>query len=250
MRKGFTLLELLVSISIVAVLAALLMPALRAARLASSKAISAHSLRNLATAGRCYLNEHDNNFWSEYEYQPGGCMWWWGWESNASLGHQDGQRYLDYTRGPLGPYAIASSNVKTDPALLAYSPRLKPKYQNGNYGYGYNTLLAHDPGDYSKPRNAIQCPTPSQVVMFATCAQVNTFQPPASPKNPMVEEFYFIYDSAANSRINKTVHFRHGGKALVAFLDGSVREVGMSGSNDPRMPSAEIGSLSSNLLTW
>jgi hypothetical protein len=72
--------------------------------------------------------------------------------------------------------------------------------------------------------------------MFATCAQINTFQPPATEARPMIEEFYLV-DS-----LNTTVHFRYGGKALAVMLDGSVRELAMDPSTlDARMPDAQIG---------
>jgi hypothetical protein len=91
-----------------------------------------------------------------------------------------------------------------------------------------------------KPHNALQVTLPSQMVVFATCAQVNTFQTPASPRNPMIEEFYMINDTTTSA------HFRHGRDALAAFLDGSVRELSMDtdmqpGSLDTRIPSANIG---------
>lgn len=155
----------------------------------------------------------------------------------------EGQRTVDYSLGPLGPYASASGGVKTDPAFLQYAPRLKPKYSNGNYGYGYNTVLSVDSsGTTSKPRTSLQVANHSQMVVFATCAQVNAFQAPASVNNPMIEEFYMVNDTQT------TVHFRHGRKALAAFLDGSVRELDMTldmvpGSQDMRIPSANIGRL-------
>jgi prepilin-type processing-associated H-X9-DG protein len=122
---------------------------------------------------------------------------------------------------------------------------LKPKYQNGNYGYGYNTVLAAD--STGKPRNALQVVLPSQMVVFATCAQVNTFQAPATAKNPMVEEFYMISDTQT------TAHFRHGRNAMAAFLDGSVRSLSMDadmqpGSQDMRIPSANIGCFNTNYV--
>ena len=230
MKKGFTLVELLVVIAIIAILVAVLFPAFSAAKVASSRAISAHSLEQLIVAGHSYLNDNNHTFWKYSEFTTdGGTMWWYGWESNQSrFSTAEGQRTLDLTRGPLGPYAIASGGVKTDPAFLQYNPRLKPKYKNGNYGYGYNTLLVGE--------NSLQFDSPGSIIVFATCAQVNTFQSPASSSNPMVEEFYMINNTQT------TVHFRHGGKALAAFLDGSVREMEMSpGTRDNRLPSANIG---------
>ena len=157
----------------------------------------------------------------------------------------EGKRTCDYSKGPLGPYAIASGGIKTDPAFLQYSPRLKPKYKDGNYGYGYNILLVAD--STGRPRNALQVDAPSQTIVFATCAQVNAFQAPASSKKPMIEEFYMISDTQT------TAHFRHGRDALAAFLDGSVRALSMDaamrpGSQDKRIPTANIGMFNSSYV--
>jgi hypothetical protein len=76
---------------------------------------------------------------------------------------------------------------------------------------------------------------------------VNTFESPASPNNPMIEEFYLINDTQV------TAHFRHGRHALAAFLDGSVRALSMDtdmqpGSQDMRIPSADIGILNTSYV--
>ena len=245
MKKAFTLIELLVVIAIVAVLVGLLMPVLSAAKAATARAISVRSLSQLMVAGRLYLNDHDNTFWQYEQFTATGTMWWFGFETWQSQSMPEGQRTCDYTQGPLGLYVMASGGVKTDPAFLEYSPRLKPKYQNGNYGYGYNSVLAS--GSNGLPHNALQVTTPSQMIVFATCAQVNTFEAPASPANPMIEEFYIIDDT------EKTAHFRHGGNALAAFLDGSVRSLSMAtdmlpGSQDMTIPSANIGTFKTNYV--
>lgn len=234
--RAFTLVELLVAITVIAVLLAILLPVIRQVRLSSWRAVSVHSLRQLATGGANYLAEHDGQFWKYREDSKEGTTWWFGFEPAWNAGLGEGERMLDLTRGPLGPYAIASGGVKTDPAFMEFSPRHKPKFKNGNYGYGYNALL----GGGSMGRKAIprlaMFQHPGQIVMFATCAQVNTFQAPASPGNPMIEEFYLIDDRET------TVHFRYGGKALAAMLDGSIRELPMEPSTlDIRLPEAQIG---------
>jgi prepilin-type N-terminal cleavage/methylation domain-containing protein len=244
-KKAFTLLELLVVIAIIAILSGLLMAAVSRAKMASARAISAHSLSELIAGGHFYLKDNDNLFWPYRQNVSGGIQWWFGFESSASAGMKEGKRTCDYSRGPLGPYASASGGIKTDPAFLAFSPRLKPKYQNGNYGYGYNVALVAD--STGAPRNAMSVEDPSQMIVFATCAQVNTFQAPASGKKPMVEEFYLLDPT------QKTMHFRHGRDALAAFLDGSVRPLSMDqdmqpGSQDIRMPSANIGIIKSSYL--
>ena len=245
MKRAFTLIELLVVIAIVAILLGILFPVLSAARVSSARVISVQSLSQLMTGGRLYLNDNNNTFWPYQQTTSNGMQWWYGLESFQSMGLPEGQRFVDYSQGPLGPYVMTAGGVKTDPAFLQYSPRLKPKYKDGNYGYGYNTVLATD--STGKPRNAMQVTSPAEMVVFATCAQVNTFQSPASPKNPMIEEFYMISDTEV------TAHFRHGGNALAAFLDGSVRPLSMAadmqpGSQDMRIPSANIGILKTSYV--
>jgi len=244
-KKAFTLIELLVVIAIIAIVSGLLMTAVSRGKVASARAISAHSLSEMIAAGNLYRAEHDNTFWPYRQNVDGGVQWWFGFEAFASVGLPEGKRTCDYSKGPLGGYASASGGVKADPAFQQFSPRLKPKYANGNFGYGYNILLAADSA--GAPRNAIRIEDPSQMIVFATCAQVNTFQSPASSKRPMIEEFYMI------DHTQKTAHFRHGSDALAAFLDGSVRPLSMevdmvSGSLDARMPSSNIGVFKTNFV--
>jgi prepilin-type processing-associated H-X9-DG protein len=81
---------------------------------------------------------------------------------------------------------------------------------------------------------------PSDTAVFADSAQVNTFQAPASPDNPMLEEFYYV----STNRFEATAHFRHSGRANVVFYDGHVdAERPATGSLDNRMPNEVVGRL-------
>jgi len=236
-KRAFTLIELLVVVAIIGILCVLMAPALIASRVAASKAMSAQTLHQLLAAGQGYLGDHSNTFWQycDDNSDPDGRQWWFGFETWDSVwGAPEGQRICDYSKGPLGPYTMTAGGIKSDPAFLQYAPRLKPKYKDGNYGYGYNVDLVG--------MNSMRVQNYSQIIVFATCAQVNTFEAPASPSNPMIEEFYWIDETQT------TIHFRHGGHALAAFLDGSVRSLDMAtdmvpGSLDPNIPTADIGRL-------
>src|SRR5258708_5081271 len=108
----------------------MLMPVLSMAKVASARAISSNSLTQLMVGGRAYLNDNDNVFWPYQQYVAGGVQWWFGFETTASTAMAEGKRTCDYSKGPLGPYLMSSGGIKTDPAFLQYSPRLKPKYQD------------------------------------------------------------------------------------------------------------------------
>jgi prepilin-type N-terminal cleavage/methylation domain-containing protein/prepilin-type processing-associated H-X9-DG protein len=66
-RRAFTLVELLVVIALVAVLAALLLPALSSARERGRQAQCAAHLRQIALATLLYVEEHDDTFPSQPE---------------------------------------------------------------------------------------------------------------------------------------------------------------------------------------
>jgi len=62
---------------------------------------------------------------------------------------------------------------------------------------------------------------------LADAAQVNVFQDPASPDNPLLEEFYYLDDETGQpiSNYQPNGHFRHSQRANVTFCDGHVEWV-------------------------
>ena len=228
--------ELLVTISIVAVLAALLIPAVRSIYASSTDATSAHCIAQLNAAAQSYLAESNMTYWQYSSRTNGGTQWWFGFESAASLSSPEGSRWLDLNQGPLGPYIAASGGMARDPSFSRAGNTFKPKYGSTHFAYGYNLLL---PG-----RSSLALTSPGKIPVFATCAQVNTFQAPSSAKNPMVEEFYYF------NATEKTVHFRVGGQAMIGFADGSAGYLPMmAGTLDSRMPGANIGRLDPSIIT-
>jgi prepilin-type processing-associated H-X9-DG protein len=110
------------------------------------------------------------------------------------------------------------------------------------YGYGYNLSLS----PFGRaPVNLAQVTQPGEVALFADAAQVNDFQPPASPERPMLEEFYYVSTNASE----RTAHFRHQLSANVAFCDGHVETAqALPGSLDLRLPQFSVGRLPPAIL--
>jgi prepilin-type processing-associated H-X9-DG protein/prepilin-type N-terminal cleavage/methylation domain-containing protein len=229
--RGFTLVEALVTLGIIVVLAALSFGALRGAGAAGKTARCLNSLRQLGTATQLYLLDHSHQFFRYRESVPEGTLWFFGLETS---GGGEGLRQLDATAGPLYPYLRQVGRIEICPAFDYGDALWKPKFKGASWAYGYNWILG---GKWAgEPLRMSDLSAPSQVVVFGDCAQVNTFQAPASTSHPMIEEFYLIDQSS------RTVHFRHGSRAGVVFADGHSELLPPEpGTLDARLPSAQIG---------
>jgi prepilin-type N-terminal cleavage/methylation domain-containing protein len=236
-RGGFTLVELLAGVAIIGVLGALLFVAGWKAYEDSSLAVSANNIRQLAAGSSSYLADNNYVYW-RYRFidpsKPPGVTWWFGFEPAASFGLPEGQRTFKPEEGPLGNYIPAG--FRPDPSFRFTGKPFKPKYRFGYIGVGYNVLLGGGWLGTGQPFRYWSLDRPGEIVVFATSAQVNTFQSPASPRNPMIEEFYGLDQNEV------TVHFRHAGFAMVAFANGSAGLLEMDESTrDRRAPKANVG---------
>jgi prepilin-type N-terminal cleavage/methylation domain-containing protein/prepilin-type processing-associated H-X9-DG protein len=230
-QRGFTLIELLIVIGIISVLAALLMPALSRARAQAKRISCISNLRQMGFAIQMYLSENDSRYFDYYTDIPGGGrLWYFGLEPNYGTVREEGERELDVGKSPLWEYYGTVGGIELCPSFDYELGIYKRKFTGASFGYGFNICLFG--------KNESQVRDPSRTLMFADCAQVNTFQWPASPDNPMLEEFYYV------SPYEKLVHFRHYGLANVLFADGHVESrPAYPGTYDERLPGARVGML-------
>jgi len=121
--------------------------------------------------------------------------------------------------------------------------RFKLKAAGAAYGYGYNRHLSA--ASVRPPVKIGAVRHTADIALLADAAQVNTWQAPASPDNPMLEEWYYV--DANTSQPNG--HFRHARKANVVFCDGHVApETFVPGSIDARLPAEFVGRLRPGIL--
>lgn len=237
--RAFTLVELLVVVAIITVLGACLTGAGWKVYEASSLAISANNIRQLAAGGSAYLGDNNHLYWPYRKVitDPArrGVEWWFGYES-AATSQVEGSRVLRSTEGPLGEYVPAG--IHPDPSFKFTGKALKPKFRQGYLGVAYNINLGGGWGSTDDRKRYWELADPSKVVVFITSAQVNVFQRPASAANPMIEEFYGLDEKEV------AVHFRHHGFAMASFANGSAGFLPMDESTrDLRAPHAQIGRL-------
>ncbi|MFN0067701.1 MAG: prepilin-type N-terminal cleavage/methylation domain-containing protein [Limisphaerales bacterium] len=237
LSAAFTLVELLVVLTVIALLAVLLLPALAGAKARAQTAKCASNLRQLGLAGQLYWDEHDG---AAFRYRRGvtngGDLWWFGWLGRGP----EGTREYDFRQGALAPH-LGGRGVESCPALRRDATWFKPKAVTATWAYGYNLLLSAPAA--VPPVTIAAVRQPAGCVFLADAAQVNDFQPPAAPDRPMLEEFYYVNTN------EPTAHFRHRGRAQAVFVDGHVGPERMeAGTHDLRLPAVQVGRLRREVL--
>ena len=238
---GFTLIELLVVIAIIAILSAMLLPALARAKVAAQRADCVSNVRQLGLGAQMYWG--DNTGHSFHYLQNAnvnsGQLYWFGWIQNASPQTQDGARNFDLSVGALFPY-FKGTDVRLCPSSAWSSPQFKPKGTNVIFSYGCNGFVFGGPGHPVTDEKGLG--HPATTALFADAAQVDPF----SGGNPVFQEWYYV----DNSTMQPNAHFRHAQKANVTFADGHVDlEKPVAGSLDPRLPNQYLGQLRTEILT-
>ena len=213
---AFTLLELLAVIVIIAVLATLLLPAFRSAKLHSYAIRSSQNLRQLVAANIAYAT--DQGSYAPADNKSNNRRWHGG-RTGA------GGRF-DPARGFLADYFGKSGAVLACP-LFTEMLHGAQSFEDGTGGYGYNSAyIGGRPGgawnaDGTRlSARPAQVPRPSVTLMFATSAfaRADGVQEYASVEPP----FWDYGSGPSGDRPSPSLHFRFQGKAIVGWCDGHI----------------------------
>ncbi|MHC4985057.1 MAG: type II secretion system protein [Planctomycetota bacterium] len=242
-HRGFTLIELMLVISIIALLATLLLPALSRARQLARSAVCLNNVRRLAASGQLYLAENRQTFFpfrmktnldgTTFINKYGRTKPRWQW-------------FLDQGAGPVidpAPYngmTFGDSDTREMTNDYFMCPSLRGPYErdirNGAYGYNYqylgNSRMTDDEVYRNFPVAEEDITTPGITVFFADSRGADpshgrhsyTLDPPklaasrgATAFGPTEGDDGPIGHSPAEAR--------HGDHASVAFVDGHTKSM-------------------------
>lgn len=230
LREGFTLIELLVVIAVIAILAAILLPALGRARQQALSVQCVNNLRQLYLANAMYANEHGGHYCPaapDINVGFGGRTRWHGVRATT-----DNTTDFDPKQGPLAEY-LPDSRVKECPVFTEFrrSGDVANAFESGAGGYGYNKAYIGGSDYMNSYPDSCRLTTldsrvadPANTMMFADAAmpqegylaEYSFIEPPyfPSPEHPHGETDWGFS--------SPSIHFRHNGRANVLWCDGHI----------------------------
>ena len=253
--KAFSLIELLVVISVIAILMAIFVPALNISRSQAKQVVCKNNLQQLIIANGGYTNDNSGYFvpaaldiLAENKHR------WYGMRGDTNSP-------FDTSRGPLASY-LANKTVGC-PQKPAFTKR-KPAetnfmdYEEGCGGYGYNMIYlgstiwieGYEDQSCKSTANSSQVRRPTQTLVFADTAMAKLISGDLyCTEYSFAEPRYFVIrgnPDTASWDPSPSIHFRHRRTASVGWADGHIssEKMGMyenANSGGPKPSKFNIG---------
>lgn len=235
-RRGMSLIELLVVLAILALTAAVMLPALSQARQAGRSSVCLAALRCAGLAAQLYADDNDGYFWpyfTDIAGADGGRRWWFGFEPGGPAATGGGRhRTLDRSSGFLSKYLTATLVDLRCPSFPYASGKFFPKFSPEAGGFGYNAaaLAGVGAGGASSggPRKMQDFAAESaDVFVLADGVHFDRLDHSAGSivNQPFNEPAYIEWQEPSlfsrNAGVNGGFgHFRHNGLAQSLYIDG------------------------------
>ena len=218
---AFTLVELLVVISIISILMSLVMPVLGRARGAARTAHCSSNLRNLGAAWELYSDDYRGYCMPQVWFRTSPPTYWWGSNGDPA----------DYTVGFIYPYLEQAAGLDNafdcpEQPWGSYIPQGAARGPTTTYGYN-GLYLAPPASGWSTSsakthwRTLGEIPSPSQLFVFADTALDWTNKGRVS-NNCFLDGPYVPGGGSWSTNRYPTIRFRHRGNAVIVFADGHV----------------------------
>jgi prepilin-type N-terminal cleavage/methylation domain-containing protein/prepilin-type processing-associated H-X9-DG protein len=228
-KKAFSLVELLVVISIIALLGSVLMPALVAARAQGRQVVCKSNIRQLHLANVGYASENEGSYVpAALDIFSANKHRWHGVRDNINSP-------FDSARGPLAAY-LGNSGVKRCPEYVDFrhGDPWDWDFEDGCGGYGYNmTYIGSRIWESSYEDEKCRVTTkdfevrkPAETLMFADTAMAKRDNGrPYYLEYSFAEPPYFVLNGEPVPNwgyASPSIHFRHWGKANIGWVDGHI----------------------------
>jgi prepilin-type N-terminal cleavage/methylation domain-containing protein/prepilin-type processing-associated H-X9-DG protein len=205
-RPGFTLVELLVVITIIAVLAALTVVGFTRMRAAGDRATTVAVLRQLQIANVGYASDHNGQYVPMESYD----------EDNARGNEWHySPKFLAYLTGDTT--ALDNKQTTTMAPASILDPlvvRAKKRAWNwlfASYGYNQQGMPSNKPNS-DKSFKVSQVTNPSRSAAFVTATDWKVVH---------ASRFRWLDNPVEGKSTDQKMAYRHGGKAIVVYYDGS-----------------------------
>ncbi len=233
-RRAFTLIELLISVAIIAVLMGILLPSLSSARENAKKTLCASNLRQLGIASLLYLDENNQKYWNYFSVIPNDTtnrIWWFGYGPISGV-----NRLLDKSRSPLAPYTGDLAKTLQCPNFPYWHGSYSHKFALPAASYAYNITLG--------PSLTVPAETKSKNAYANRCGDVVLFVDGVHfDFGTTFNEGNYLQYQANTSVASGYAHFRHAGHAQLVFLDAHVDEQTLHGAAYPKNFMGPAGNL-------
>jgi len=220
-QRGFTILEVLVVLSVIALLASLLLPGLAQAREQAKAVICGSNIKQIMLANTLYAEDFSGI------YSPGAS----DFLHNLDRWHGHREQVdspFDSSRGPLVDYLGAGRAIRQCPTFASAEIGMEQGgFERGNGGYGYNNAYigvqssyAAD-GSYSVSNDRAGVP----VVRVARPPATIMFTDAAFAADALIEYSFAeprFHPGFPTARTDPSIHFRHNEHATVGWVDGHV----------------------------
>jgi prepilin-type processing-associated H-X9-DG protein/prepilin-type N-terminal cleavage/methylation domain-containing protein len=227
--SGFTLVEVLVVIGVIALLLSVLVPSLTRAKQQCRAVICRSNLRQLVLANLGYAVDNESQFALAAPdiFTGGNLKRWHGVR-------EDLNGLFDPSQSPLADY-FGDGEVKQCPQKVDFrnGDPWDWDFEQGCGGYGYNmTYLGSrvwenfTADNCARPTRESEVASPGSTAMFADTAMTKLENgQPYYLEYSFIEPYYFVVNGQPDTswgQPSPSIHFRHNNRANIAWCDGRV----------------------------